>query len=148
MCERQESALSDSPSTERTNKGSSNKNNSCGNKKRCHNNKDEQKSLYCLLYGKNSTHNTNDCQNLKKDTKIKQEGQQWQQWQPQQQPQWQEKGYKPNKEEVHILVQFSKQAMKNKANKELNNFENVSVSDDESKWKSGSEWLKSMIILC
>ena len=51
------------------------------------------------------------------------------------------KGYNPNKEEIYTLVKFSKQAMKNSANKHWKN-EILSVSDEESKWKSSSGVVK------
>ena len=68
MCERLESVLSDLPSRKQTNEGSSNKKESRRNKKHRRNNSnknDREKKFYCLLHGKKSTHNTNDCQNLK-----------------------------------------------------------------------------------
>ena len=43
------------------------------------------------------------------------------------------KGYHPNKEEVHTLIQFARNSMKNNANKELKNFENLPVSNKGSK---------------
>ena len=50
------------------------------------------------------------------------------QWQS---PQQYLKGY-VNKEEVHALLQFAKNAMKRESDKEVNNFENLSISDKES----------------
>ena len=43
------------------------------------------------------------------------------------------RGYSPNKEEVHALVQFAKNAMKQSSNEDLKKFENLLVSDEESK---------------
>ena len=57
MCERLESAFSDSPSSKQANNGLSNKNESCRNKKRCcnnnnnnNNNNNREKNFYCLLH--------------------------------------------------------------------------------------------------
>ena len=54
------------------------------------------------------------------------------QWQSPQQAQQYLKGYVPNKEEVPTLLKFAKNAMKQESDKEVNNFENLSISDEES----------------
>ena len=54
------------------------------------------------------------------------------QWQSPQQAQQYLKGYVPNKEEVPTLLKFAKNAMKQESDKEVNNFENLSISDKES----------------
>ena len=113
MCERLESALIDSPSTKRTNKGLSHKNEFRGNQKHCHHNinnkNDGEKKLYCLLHGNNPTHNTNDCQTLKRQTKEQKKARNGN---CNDKRNNKKKGYVPNKEEVHALVQFAKNSMK------------------------------------
>ena len=108
MCERLESALSDSPSSEQTNKGSSNKNKSCGNKKPRFNNSDKndrEKKFYCFLQCKNFTHGTNDCQTLKHQAEERKKGRGGN---CDDKHNNNKKGYNPDKEEVHALVQFMK----------------------------------------
>ena len=117
MCDRFESALSDLSSSKRTNKGSSNKNKSRGNKKRCCNNSNKnnrENKLYCLLYGKNSTHDTNDCQTLKHQAEERKRSRGGN---CDNKRNNKKKGYNLNKEEVHTLVQFTKNTINKDTNK-------------------------------
>ena len=133
MCERLKSVLSDLPSTEGTNKGFSNKNKSCGNKKHRCNNSDKnnrENEIYCLLHGKNYTYNTNDCQTLKQQAEERKKGHGCNR---NDKCNSKKKGDNLNKEEVYTLVQFAKKAMNKETNKELKKVKNLLVSNEESK---------------
>ena len=82
------------------------------------------------MHGKNSTHDTNNCQTLKQ---LAEERKRSNGGNRNDKRNNKKKGYNPNKEEVHALVQFSKNTMNKDTNNELKNFENLLVSDKESK---------------
>ena len=83
---------------------------------------------YCLLHGPNGSHDTNDCTKLKKEAEK------------QKKPSGKKFPKKINQygDEVHTLIEFAKEAMKEKqaekrrkTKHELNNFERLTVSDSE-----------------
>ena len=99
-----------------------------GNNKRCHNNNVKDKKYFCMLHGHNPTHITKQCITLKKEAekhkKTCQNGKQKNS----------KCAYNPTKDKIHALAVFAKDAMKNEynnVNKELANFENMSVSGNE-----------------
>ncbi len=83
---------------------------------------------YCLLHGQNNSHSTDNCIKLKKEAEKQKKGAE------------KKTPKKINRygDEIHTLIEFAKEAMKEKqAEKkrkiehELNNFERLSVSDSE-----------------
>ena len=81
-----------------------------------------------MLHGHNPTHSTEQCHTLKKEAekhkKSRKNGDRKNT----------KRAYNPNKEEIHALAAFSKEAMAKECknfNDELNNFENMSMSGDE-----------------
>ena len=105
---------------------------------------DGAKKIFCLLHGKNATHDTNDCRTLKRQAEEQKKSRGNNR---DDKHNSKKKGYNPNKEEVNMLVQFAKNAMKKDTNKELKKFESISVSDKSSEWKTGSGAAKILIIL-
>ena len=147
MCERLEYAISNSPSREQTNKGLSNKNESRGNKKirrNNSNNKNGEKKFYCLFHGKNSTHDTNDCWTLKQQAE---EHKRSRSGNRENKCNNKKKATIQTRKRSTRLCNSQRNAMNKDTNKELKNFENLLVSDKESKWKAGSGMAKSLIIM-
>ena len=116
------------PSNNEKDKKDKNNDRSNGKKKRrCGNGKsDEDKQFFCLIHGKNPTHNSDQCCILQEDAKRHKE---------ERKKSSAKNGTKnphASKDELHAIVEFAKQAMKlaNAKNKkeELNNFDDLSVS--------------------
>ena len=134
FCERLESSL-DEPalkkqgsSNNETNKKTTDNDSSNGKKKRRRgtgkgNGKgDDDKPFFCLIHGKNTSHNSDQCRTLQKDAEKhkddrKKNG---------------AKNQRAHKNELHAIVEFAKQAMnsakKTDTTEELNNFDDLSIS--------------------
>ena len=85
---------------------------------------DEDKPFFCIIHGKNTSHNSDQCHTLQKDAKKhkdkrKKNG---------------AKNLRVSKHKFHTIVKFAKQAMKSanqakqKEGEELNNFDDLSIS--------------------